>query len=816
MKKFLKISGGVVLGVLVLMFVLPFIFKGKIESVIKEQINASVNARVDYDDFSLSLFKSFPNIYVGVEGLSVIGNGVFKADTLVYLKQFVTEVGVIGALSGEAEVKSVLLSDLLVNAIVLPDSSANWDIAISSDEEVVQEDDSSEASAFKVVLESFVIDNATIKYNDATLALRSEIAGFGLNLSGDMSQQSTNLDITAGVEDVFVQYEEVDYVNGASLGLVAGLNADLENMIFKFLDNQLRINNLEMKLEGFVAVKEEGYGLDLKVGTTKTDFKSLLALIPEDYLKEFEELKTEGTMHLNASVIGDYLSEDELPAFDIDLGVESGMIQYPDLPESIDNINVSLKVSNSGGSSDNTITNMEQFYFEIADNPFDASLYLEKPVSNPTFKSDAKGIINLNSLANAIPLDSFDIKGIIEADMHLDGHYGLIESENYEEINAKGIVELTDFEYKSTDLPQGIFIKQSAMTLNPKAIRLESFDCTLGNSDFKLSGELSNYLAYLFKEGILQGKLNHSSKLINTNELLSLSSTDVEEGHAIEEDISLIEVPKNLDLSFQSLIKQLKYDKLDVYNTKGKITVKDGVVRLNGLNMQLLDGSMMMSGQYNTANMSKPFVDFSIEGKKLDLNKAAHSFSVVDSLLPLAKNTTGKVSPKFEYKSQLNKDAMPIMSTANGGGWLRSQSIEVANSKIQNTLASTLKNDSYRKMRAEDLNINFIIDKGNVIIKPFTTKIGGKAVRVEGKQGVDQSIDYKITMPVSRKEVANMAGLMGFSLPTSGDDLMVDVLVKGTVQDPQLSFGLDKAKKQVEKDLKKEGEKLLKNFLKGF
>jgi len=119
-------------------------------------------------------------------------------------------------------------------------------------------------------------------------------------------------------------------------------------------------------------------------------------------------------------------------------------------------------------------------------------------------------------------------------------------------------------------------------------------------------------------------------------------------------------------------------------------------------------------------------------------------------------------------------------------------------------------------MKAEDLNINFIIDQGNIIVKPFKTKVGGKLVEVEGTQGLDQSINYKITMPVSRKEVAKMAGLMGFNLPTSGDDLMVDMLVTGTVQEPKLGFDLEKAQKQVAKDLEKEGKNLLKNLLKGF
>jgi hypothetical protein len=600
------------------------------------------------------------------------------------------------------------------------------------------------------------------------------------------------------------------------LGLKAGIGADLENMVFTFLDNELNVNRMGLKLDGSVAMFEEGYGLDLELGTTKTDFKSLLAMVPEEFLKDFDGLQTGGNMNLKATVKGNYIDEENLPAFMLDLAVENGMIQYPELPESIDNINVSLQVENGGGSADNTVTNLEQFHFEVADNPFDASFKVLKPVSNPTFKGKAAGRIDLQSLANAIPMDSFDIKGLIETNFTIDGDYAMIENEKYEQISADGQLKLSNFQYSSADLPQDVFIKSSKMTVNPRSVKLESFNCTMGQSDFKLSGTLSNYLAYALQDGVLKGQLNHYSKLINTNEFMAMADTSEEETETVEDAMEVIEVPKNLDFVFQSQIERLVYDKLTVNRANGNITVKNGAVKLNGLKMQLLDGSMVMNGQYNTADMKKPFVDFNIEGTNLDLNMAANSFSMVDSLLPIAKNTEGKVSPKFSYNSVLGKDATPIMSTVNGGGWLRSKSVEVSGSKIQNTLASTLKNDSYKTMRAEDLNINFIIDKGNVIVKPFKTKVGGKMVEVQGTQGLDQSIDYKITMPVSRKEVSKMAGSLGFAVPSSGDDLIVDVLVKGTVQEPQLSFGLDKARKQVEKDLKKEGEKLLKNFLKGF
>ncbi len=797
----------------VLILVLPTLFKGKIESIVKEQINANVNAKVNYADFSLSLIKDFPHISVGIDGLSVVGVVPFEKDTLVYLDKFAGEIGLLGALSGEVEVKSILLSDIQLNVIVLADSTANWDIAKPS-VEVVEEETTDEASSFKIVLESFVINNANLTYNDQTTNVQSEVKGFNLDLSGDMSAKQTNLNIETLIEQVMVAYGGVTYVNGASVGMDAIVGADLENSVFTFQDNELRVNGLVLQLDGSVAVKEEAYGLDLKMGTTKTDFKSLLALVPETFLKDFEGLETDGTMHVDVVVKGDYIDENHLPAFTLDLGVENGSIQYPDLPESIDDINVALAINNTGGSADLTVTELKQFHFEIAQNPFDASFKVVTPQSNPTFDSKVVGRIDLQSLANAIPLDSFEIKGLIETDFAISGDYAMVEAEEYDQINAQGKLALSNFSYSGADWPLGVFIKQSVMRVSPRSVQLGSFDCQIGQSDFNLKGSIENYLAYALKDGTLKGTLNHYSKSINTNEFLAMNGGEEEVGTSQETEV--IGVPKNLDFVFNSQIEKLVYDKLDIYRANGKITVKNGVVKLDGLKMRLLDGSLSMTGEYNTANMQKPFVDFAFEGSDLDLNMAANSFSIVDSLLPLAKNTVGKVSPKFKYNSVLSNNAKPIMSSVNGGGWLRSQSVEVSGSKIQNSLASTLNNESYRKMRAEDLNINFVLDKGNVIVKPFKAKVGGKMVEVQGVQGLDQSIDYKITMPVSRKEVSKMAGSFGFSLPTSGDDLIVDVLVKGTVQEPQLSFGLDKAKKQIEKDLKKEGEKLLNNFLKGF
>ena len=82
MKTLFKILGIVVILIIALAFILPIVFKGKIIDLAKEEINKNVNATIDFRDINLSLFKSFPNFNLSIDGLTVVGKDEFISDTL--------------------------------------------------------------------------------------------------------------------------------------------------------------------------------------------------------------------------------------------------------------------------------------------------------------------------------------------------------------------------------------------------------------------------------------------------------------------------------------------------------------------------------------------------------------------------------------------------------------------------------------------------------------------------------------------------------------------------------------------------------------
>ena len=358
MKRFLKIFLGVIVGIILLLMVLPVIFKGKIESKVKEVVNENINATVAWDRFSLSMFRNFPNLGIGLDGLSIINQQPFEGDTLLAMENFSLSVNVWKAITGNGiEVNSILVNRPVVNLQVNKDSIANWDIVPVSEEEELPDTTEAEASGFELQLDLFEIRDASLSYSDATMNFSTALNGLGASVRGDMSAAYTNLDIAAQVESMNLTYDNTKYLKDTFFDLKAIIGADLDKMVFTFEDNELNFNNIPLFFEGKFALLDEGYDMDVRLAARETQFKTVLALVPEAYLKDLEGLNTSGSFQLEATAKGVYVDTDHLPAFNLLFDVKDGFVQYPDLPKSINNIGVNL-VSTSFISNWKTIRSM--------------------------------------------------------------------------------------------------------------------------------------------------------------------------------------------------------------------------------------------------------------------------------------------------------------------------------------------------------------------------------------------------------------------------------------------------------------------------
>ncbi|MDL2299629.1 AsmA family protein, partial [Bacteroides sp. OttesenSCG-928-E20] len=188
MKKGLKIAGIVLVSVLIIMFILPFAFKGKIEGIVKEEGNKMLNAQFDFKSLNISLFKHFPKASVTLNDFWLKGINEFENDTLVKAGELTATIN-LASLFGDSgyEVSKILIKDTWAKAIVLKDGKANWDVMKESTEQAPEEETTaSESSSFKVQLKSFIINNVNVVYDDRQADMYADVQHIDGALSGDL------------------------------------------------------------------------------------------------------------------------------------------------------------------------------------------------------------------------------------------------------------------------------------------------------------------------------------------------------------------------------------------------------------------------------------------------------------------------------------------------------------------------------------------------------------------------------------------------------------------------------------------------------
>src|SRR4030042_4693933 len=231
----LKVLGGLILLILLLIFTVPVIFKDKIRTKVEQVINESVNAQVKFENYSLGFFKNFPNLSFSLKGVSVVGIEKFEGDSFAGFKSFDLVFDLSSLLKKTGyEVKSIILDQAVINAIVLEDGSANWDIAkdtttVETIAEPVETEEEAEPSSLKVLLKKFAIQNSSVSYVDQMSKMSAYLKNLNFNLSGDMTASETDMDMTLNIAQVDFLMDGIKYLNKAVIDSRIGILAALYN-----------------------------------------------------------------------------------------------------------------------------------------------------------------------------------------------------------------------------------------------------------------------------------------------------------------------------------------------------------------------------------------------------------------------------------------------------------------------------------------------------------------------------------------------------------------------------------------------------------
>lgn len=793
LKKILAVAGGA-FGLLLLVLVLvPVLFKDRIAERIEVEIDRAVAADVSWNDVELTLIRTFPNLTLGLRELTVVGVEPFAGDTLASVRRLrvALDLGSVIRMArerGPLVVKSIDVEEPVLHLSMTEDGTTNWDVMRGDSEPETSPAEEDEARDLAVELRRFEIYDGAATFENARSGLFVSLAGLRHSLSGDFSRESLVAVTRTHADRATLRFAGTPYLTDVGLDFDADLDVDVPGKHVALGENRLQLNDLLLNFAGEVARPGDDLVLDLTFDAPETDFRQILSLVPAIYAQDFASLETSGRFAVDGSVRGSY-GEDAFPSFAVRATIEEGSFRYPDLPQPARAIAADLSIVNPGGDVDSTVVDLGRFHIEIGDQPIGGAVTVRTPVSDPDVDARVSGTLDLAALSRTVKMENVgELAGVVTADATVHARMSDVDSARYERIEANGTVSARDVTLTSADLRQPVTVRQASLELSPDRASLDSFEALLGSSDLQATGGIENLLGFIMRDEPLRGTGTFTSRHFILDEWKS------------EDELAAIAVPAMLDLALVGTFDRLTYGELEMSDARGSVRIQDERLTLDEFTFGTLGGRIGMNGHYETTDPAVPTFAFAMDMDSLDIGGAASTFLTVRTLAPVARYARGTFSADLDLSGALTPDMTPVLDVLDGAGSLLTSRIEIEDFPLLERLSEGLRIRELSDPAFSAIRSSIEIRDGRMHVQPFEVGVAGLTMTVDGSNGIDQTLDYSLSLAVPTgllgdaasgvlQGLASRAGRAGFDVGAV-EAVQVGVRVGGTVSDPSLDLGL--------------------------
>ena len=834
MKKILKIFGIFVLILVIGLIAAPFLFKGTIEKLIKKTINNNVNAQVEWRDLDLTLFSSFPDATVVIKDFSVVNNDPFKGDTLASGERLELQMGIKQLLKKENEqikVDELNLEKAYINIKVDSLGNANYDIAKEQPQTTETPTDTT-SSGFTFDLSHYEIKDSRINYLDESTKTFFKLKDVNHEGNGDLSVSKSTLETQTNAL-VSLDLDGVNYLEDHTITLDANFELDLDKQKYTFLENEAKINELPLTFNGFVQVNEDNNDIDITFKTPSSDFKNFLAIIPKAYSKSLDGVDTTGDFIVDGKIKG-IVDDTHIPTLDIKIRSSNASFKYAELPKRVNNITINADIKNETGIVEDTYINIGNLTFKIDQDVFATNGSFRNLTENMLVNLSLKGSLDLANIEKVYPLNlEQDLNGRFTTDLTTNFDMNSVEREQYQNIKSNGTASLKNFSYKSPDIPNELKVANADVSFKPGNISLNSFAATSGQTDISATGSIQNLIPFLMSKQDLKGNFNVNSNTFKVSDFMvaedntAATKTTSENTVTTPNNNEAIKIPDFLAATMNFNVKKVIYDDIELSNATGTIAIEDEKASLTNVKSSLFGGNISLNGNVNTKGNTPTFA-MDLDLNSIDIDQSFKGLDLLQGLAPIAKALQGALNTNIKLNGNLNGDLTPQLQTIAGNAFAKVLTAKV-NAEQSPLLARLSENVAF--LNLDNLNLNNLetyltFDNGNIQVKPFDFNIKGIKVTAGGTHGLDQNMNYNVTLDVPAKYMGSeVSGLLSKLSAQERETMTVALPIglTGTFNSPKVNLNTQAAvnsltQRIIDKqkdDLKDKGKDFLGNILGG-
>lgn len=296
---------------------------------------------------------------------------------------------------------------------------------------------------------------------------------------------------------------------------------------------------------------------------------------------------------------------------------------------------------------------------------------------------------------------------------------------------------------------------------------IEDSRIILGNSDFKLSGLVSDISSFVADESSLRADFDFVSERTDIDQLLDYFSgmgVETEEVAAEDESEDLSEsvvisstdtlvmveedepfmVPGKIDLTLNTKIKSAVAFGNEIQNLGGGITIKDEVLVLRQLGFTSDAARMQLTAMYKSPRRNHLYAGIDFHLLDIEIDKLIQMVPQVDSIVPMLKSFSGQAEFHLAAETYLNSKYELKKSTLLGAAAIEGKDLVVLDSETFDTIAKLLSFQKSQENKIDSLVVDMTVFRNEVDVYPFVIGMDKYQLILSGRHNLDMSFNYHI------------------------------------------------------------------------
>lgn len=305
-------------------------------------------------------------------------------------------------------------------------------------------------------------------------------------------------------------------------------------------------------------------------------------------------------------------------------------------------------------------------------------------------------------------------------------------------------------------------------------LHIEDSRLQVGNSDFKLIGEVTDLSDFAADSGLLRADFNFISERTDIDQLLDYFSgmgveeESLQEGEQLAdlssmEDISSQEnsaeeesqpetnqegdpfmVPGKIDLTLNTDIAQATAFGNDIKKVGGEVTIKDGVLVVRQLGFTSDAARMQLTAMYKSPRRNHLYAGIDFHLLDIEIDKLIKMVPQIDSVVPMLKSFAGQAEFHLAAETYLNSKYELKKSTLLGAAAIEGRDLVVLDSETFDKIASLLNFKKSQENKIDSLVVDMTVFRNEVDIYPFVVGMDKYQLILSGRHNLDMSFDYHI------------------------------------------------------------------------